>query len=368
MSAELGLRILGPVTAERDGSVISIGAAQRRALLALLVLNRNRVVTTHEIVDALWEQNPPAGALGSIQVAVSGLRSALGDRGVPGRTVVHTEPAGYRLTIAPSAVDESRFQRQLNDAESAIASGELPAAARSLRLALGEWTGPALQDLRGRRFADVAAAGLDEQRIAVLELRIDVDLRLGQHQRVSAELSELVRRHPLREGLWALHLLALYRCGRQADALTAYQLLRHHLDDELGIEPGSQLRALHSSILNQDPALLALGPAAGSAATVQALPSTLVAALIDPSGAGHTLGVLTRLGRGPANHIVIDDPQASRQHAVIAETAAGYALTDLNSTNGTRVNGVLALTPTALDHDDVISIGAYDLVFRIDAG
>ena len=243
-------RLLGSVQVLRAGATIEIGGRQRRALLALLLAHHDRVVSVSEIVAALWDEAPPATAVASIQNAVSALRAALGG---PGGAILRTTAAGYQLQTDPGTLDMDRFRQAIQDASSALRADDSAAAAAHYRRALGQWSADALQDLRGMRFADEIGGALDEERLAGIEARIGADLRLGREQELVGEMTGLVRRFPLRERLWAHHcLLVLYRIGRQADALVAFQDVRRRLNEDLGVEPGSVLQDLHSAILRQD--------------------------------------------------------------------------------------------------------------------
>jgi DNA-binding SARP family transcriptional activator len=228
-------RILGPIeVVGDDGRPIALPARKIRALLALLLLDANRSVSTDRLVDELYEERPPATATKTEQVYVSQLRKALGaDR-------IDTRGNGYALRVEPGEVDVERF-RQL------VADGRP-------REALALWRGPALADVE-ERFATTAASSLEEQRLAALEQRIDEDLDRGKHAALVGELEQLVAAHPLREGLRAQLMLALYRSGRQAEALAAYRDTRRTLADELGLEPSEELRELEQAILRQDRAL-----------------------------------------------------------------------------------------------------------------
>jgi DNA-binding SARP family transcriptional activator len=225
-------RILGPLEVLENGRQIELGGAKQRALLAILLLHANEVVSTDRLIDALWEDEAPANGRKTLQVYVSQLRKALGK----GR--VETRPPGYVLRVEGDELDLARF-RQL------VEAGEH-------RQALALWRGTALADFAYQRFAQAEITVLDELRLACLENRIETDLAAGRQAAVVGELEALVEAHPLRERLREQLMLALYRSGRQAEALDAYQDARQALVEELGIEPGRSLRALQKSILAQD--------------------------------------------------------------------------------------------------------------------
>jgi len=229
-------RILGPLeVVGDDGRTISLPAPKVRALLALLLLNRNRVVPSDVLIDELWDEQPPATAAKTLQVYVSQLRKALGaDR-------VETAHGGYRLRVDAGEVDVDSFEQLVADGRP--------------RDALALWRGPALVDVRGEHFARAAAERLEEARLAAIEGRIDAELDAGRHAALVGELEQLAEEQPLRERLRAQLMLALYRSGRQAEALEVYRRTRERLADELGLEPGEELRELEQAILRQDPAL-----------------------------------------------------------------------------------------------------------------
>jgi DNA-binding SARP family transcriptional activator len=239
-------RILGPLEVlGDDGRPVALPPAKPRALLVLLLLNRNRTVRTDMLVDQLWDERPPATATKTVQVYVSQLRKGLGDR-------LQTRPGGYELRVGDGELDADRFERLAGEGE--------------YRDALELWRGPALDDVRGEAFARSAAERLEEARLAALEDRIDADLDAGRHAVLVGELEQLVEEHPLRERLRGQLMLALYRSGRQAEALDVYRRTRTLLADELGLEPSPELRELEQAILRQDQALRRERPAATAAA------------------------------------------------------------------------------------------------------
>jgi DNA-binding SARP family transcriptional activator len=244
-------RLLGPLEAVVDGAPVRLAAEKPRALLALLLLNRNRVVPTERLVDELWGEEPPARATKALQVYVSQLRKALG----PERLV--TRPPGYELRVDEGELDVARFESLVAAAREQLSAGNAKAAAKGLREALELWRGPALREFRSEPFAEFAAARLEDQRLAAVEDRIQAELDSGEAARVVPELEELVAAEPLRERPRELLMLALYRAGRQADALDLYRRTRDLFVNELGIEPGPGLRELEQAVLRQDTALRA---------------------------------------------------------------------------------------------------------------
>ena len=242
--------ILGPLVLWNDGSEVPIGAPKQRALLALLLLRRGELVPTEVLVEDLWpDRTAPATAVKAVQVYVSQLRKALR------KGVLETHPAGYALHLEPDALDAARFEGLLERGRRLLADGEALRAKEVVVEALGLWRGPALAEFRYDDFARDEIARLDGLRLVALETRLEADLALGRHAEAIPEIEALVREYPLRETLRRLLMLALYRAGRQADALAAYQDARTALVEELGIEPSESIRQLEAAILRHDSAL-----------------------------------------------------------------------------------------------------------------
>jgi len=256
-------RVLGPLEVEADDGPIALGGPKERLLLALLLARPNQVVSVEALVRGLWGEQPPSTAAKTLQSHVKRLRRVLEPgraRGAVGEVLVTREP-GYLLWVAPGALDAARFEELTAKARRTLADGAAAAAGSMLREALGLWRGQAFEEFLDADVAVAEADRLAELRLVALEDRIEADLRLGSHRELVAELEGLVRKYPLRERLWAQLLLALYRAGRQADALLAYQRARSVLVEELGIDPGAELRRLHGAILAQDPGLELPAPA-----------------------------------------------------------------------------------------------------------
>src|SRR5215211_1467346 len=249
MAPMVEFSVLGPVEAAVEGRTVALAAEKPRALLAILLLSRNRVVSVSHLIDELWGEAPPETAAKALQVYVSQLRKAIGaDR-------VVTRPPGYSLRVDDGELDLDRFERLVHEGRELLAAGDAEPAAERLSGALELWRGPALAEFAAEPFARDAGARLEELRVAALEDRIDADLTLGRHAGLVSELEELVARNPFRERLRAQLMLALYRSGRQADALDAYRRTRETLVGELGIEPGAELQELERAILRQDRSL-----------------------------------------------------------------------------------------------------------------
>jgi DNA-binding SARP family transcriptional activator len=238
----LEFRILGPLEVESERGPVTVGGQQQRALLTVLLLEAGRVVATDRLVDVLWGENAPRTATTSLQNSISRLRRELGP------DVLETRAPGYVLRVDPLRVDARRFELMLRDARRASADER-----RSLlQDALDLWRGPALSEFAFEQFAQAEIRRLEELRLVALEERIDTDLELGSHGDVVGELEGLVGEHPLRETFCRQLMLALYRSGRQAEALDAYQAARGRFVDELGIEPGPELRRLQAEILRHE--------------------------------------------------------------------------------------------------------------------
>jgi DNA-binding SARP family transcriptional activator len=263
-------RILGPLEVWHDGRAVTLSGARQRTLLAILLLHAGEVVPSDRLMDDLWGEKQPAAGHTALRVRVSQLRKALG----PGGELLVTQPPGYALRIQPSQLDLSRFEHMVADGERALSAGEPERAVELLGEALGLWRGAPLADLPYAPFAQAPVVRLDELRLAALELRIDAELTLGRHRRLAGELQALVTEHPLRERLCGQLMLALYRDGRQADALAAYSASRTRLVEQIGIEPGPPLQELQRRILAQDHELARdEAPAARPARSILALPS-----------------------------------------------------------------------------------------------
>jgi DNA-binding SARP family transcriptional activator len=249
-------RILGPLEIRSERGAVALGGTKPRAVLAMLLLHANEPVSAERLALALWGKDSPAEAVRTVRVHVSRLRKALGDE-----EIVTTTPAGYCLRVLPGELDADCFARLADEGRQALAAGHHEHAAAVLREALTLWRGPPLADLRGEAFAAAEIRRLEELRSAATELAIELDLAQGRHREAVAELEAILPEHPLREHLHALRILALYRSGRQADALEAYLEARTTLVETIGVEPGAELRRLHEAVLRQDSSLELPGPA-----------------------------------------------------------------------------------------------------------
>jgi DNA-binding SARP family transcriptional activator/streptogramin lyase len=248
-------RILGPLEVVHEDRPVPLGEGRQRSLLALALLHRNEIVSSERLIDELWEGRPPPSAAKIVQKYVSQLRRAFHANGIgEASELLVTRGRGYMIRVAPDQIDADRFERLLR--ESREIRGAYPdAALEKVREALAVWRGPALADVELGPQARAEIARLDDLRLTALEERIDADLSHGRHAELVSELEALVGKHPLRERFRAQLMLALYRCGRQAEALELYRQTRRLLNDELAIEPSNELRRLEQAILRQEPAL-----------------------------------------------------------------------------------------------------------------
>ena len=242
-------RILGPLEVWDGGAEVSLGGPKPRALLAVLLLHPNEVVSVDRLIDELWGEDSPGDAAAALRVNVSRLRKTLP------QDVLTTRSPGYVIRVEPDELDLHHFERLVEDGRGLLERGLAAEASKRLRDALSLWRGPALADFAYESFAHAAIARLEEIRLSAVELRIDADLALGRPDELVGELEALVAEHPLRERLRRCLMTSLYRSGRQAEALDAYQDARRTLAVELGIDPSPALQELERAILRQDPSL-----------------------------------------------------------------------------------------------------------------
>jgi YVTN family beta-propeller protein len=326
-------RVLGDLEVVKDGQALPLGPHQQRAVLAVLVVSAGEVVSSDRLIEAVWGERPPATAAKTVQVYISRLRKTLNgaqpDAAASDGLIV-TVDRGYVLRVDPEHVDARVFERLLERGRAAFADGEFDAAATLLREALGLWRGAPLADFTFDAFAAGEIARLQELRLEALEIRIDADLALGRHAALVGELEALTTGHPLRERLRAARMLALYRCGREPEALAVYRDTRRTLVDELGMEPSPALRELHDAILRQDPALkppAAPRPIAGGEAPGRRRRRVAVVAAVVGlvGGVAAVIALLASDGGGApvdvaANHVAVIDPGSRR---LVGDVAVG---------------------------------------------
>ncbi len=329
--------ILGPLEVSTAGGRLPLGSPQQRALLADLLLHANEVVPRDRLIDDLWGDAPPGTATKIVQLYVSALRKALD----PERRMLVTEAPGYRLIVDPEQLDASSFERLAAEGRRALAAGDPAAGADRLRAALALWRGPALADVADAEFARADAARLEELRLAALEDRIEAELALGRHAELAGELEGLVRRHPLRERLRAQQMLALARSGRQAEALGAYRDARRAFVEELGLEPGPELREAERAILAQAPEAVAAVAGAAQAPTRKTVTAVFVeltvAAPLDPELAARAVAEAT-----------VHSVDSLERHGTRVEHAAG-SLVALFGVPRVREDDALRALRAALD-------------------
>jgi DNA-binding SARP family transcriptional activator len=368
-TTRLGFGLLGPLLLTVDGTPAALGTPKQRAVLAVLLINRNRVIGMDALIDAVWNENPVPAARATIHTHVSNLRRVLGSES---SSVLASAAPGYRLSVAPADCDLDRFVTEKAAGLRAAADGRFERAATHLSAALAEWRGPVLDDLRAFAFADTFAAALAEDLVLVQTSHAEAEIACGRAATVIRDLEELAAEHPYREPVWAQLMTAYYVSERQSDALDAYRRLRTVLAEDLGIDPGPTLSALHARILRQERLDIRQAAMATAVRTVSSgRPAdgrgSAVAALRDAAGRRYPLQpAATRIGRLPDNDIVLDDVDVSRHHAVIIDTGSSFVITDLRSANGIEVQHRRLHPSATLNHGDHIRICGYRFTFEID--
>ncbi|GAA1974400.1 AfsR/SARP family transcriptional regulator [Kitasatospora viridis] len=357
-SAVLRFQVLGPVQAWRDEHALSLGSPQQQAVLSTLLLHRGRPVTTQELVDGLWGDRPPPQAVAALRTYISRLRTVIEpdrETRAPARLLVSVRD-GYALHVAEDSLDASRFDSLLAEAAQNRQAGNLEKAHQLLSAAVGLWSGHPLAGLPGP-FAEAQRLNLVELQIAAREERCAVALEIGLHAESVSELNHLTTEHPLRERLRELLMLALYRSGRQAEALNVYAATRKLLIDELGVEPGAGLAAMHSRILSADPTLTEPRVAATEAAhqAVAAPPAQLPADVSDFSGRSELVSDLRGLLRSASGQAVVVSSLAGIggvgkttlavhvAHSVRSEFPDGQLYVDLRGVSATPADPTVVL-------------------------
>ena len=326
------VRILGPFQLEDGGQEITIGGARQRAVLADLLLNANEVVPSERLLVDLWSEDSPASAANALQAAISRLRRVL----PPGRLI--TAAPGYALRIFPAELDAKRFEQLISEGRDALGGGAPATAARMFDQALSLWRGPPLADFRYEPFAQAEMARLEELQLTCLEERIEAHLVLGSVGALTAELRRLVSEYPLRERLRGQLMLALYRGGRQAEALEGYREFRIALQVDLGLEPSPGLRELEAAILRQDPLLSRPSTTPGTALARRPVTVLCVAQQME-SGSGTALD--------PEAHEVVNARSVSALTAVLERYGGKLAISA-----GERLMGVFGVA--SLHEDDAL--------------
>ena len=374
-NAGLQFGVLGPLQLRAGGALVPLGAPKQRAVLAMLVMNRNRAVSVEALIDAVWDQSPVPAARTSIHSYVSNLRRLLNSGSRDPNRVLASVPPGYQLNVADADCDLGRFVTEKNAGVHAAAARRFEDASTYLSAALTEWRGPFLDDLREFSFVDMFATALSEVRVAVQTALAEAEIACGRADAMIPRLEVLSAEHPYRERLWAQLITAYYVAERQSDALNAYRRLKTNLAENLGIDPGPTVRGLHERILRQEPldttqtaqttathAVVNLGPHTATMAGLSA-----IAELRGSDGKRYRLDASNRIGRRPDNDIVLDDDDVSRYHAVVIDTGGSFVISDLRSTNGVDVGGRRIRGSATLADGDHIRIGGYEFIFEIRA-
>lgn len=361
---------LGPLHATVAGTQVTLGPRKQRAVLAMLVINRNRVVSSAALLAAVWGLSATAETRASLHTYVSNLRRALTDAGADGPAVLTGTSAGYCLRVSDDACDIGRFAEQKAAGIRAATAGRFEEAAGHLSAAVAEWRGRVLEDLPDFDFVDAFAAALAEDDITVHIARAEAEIVCGRAPTVIGELEALAAEHPYREQLWAQLITAYYASERQSDALDAYRRLNAALAADLGVGPGPSIRALHERILRQE--VVDVRRAALTAAQTLDRRSTATgrwtaARLRTPAGEVHPVnGAATRIGRLVDNDVVLDGLDVSRHHAVLSDTGTAFVITDLRSSNGVYVDGSRVRGSVMLADGDRIRICGHEFLFEIE--
>lgn len=313
------VRLLGPIAIEGNGAKATLGGSQRRAVVALLALAEGRVVSVDALVEALWGERPPPTAVNTVQVHVSALRKALALVSDEGKEAIVREGSGYRLAVSPTSLDHVRFIRLTNEGQVLLSRGDAAHARAVFAQALALWRGPALADFEYEEWAQPEARRLDDLRLSCLEGRIEAELASGRHSQLVGELEALVAEHPERERFTAQLLLALYRSGRQTEALDVYQRARARLVNELGIDPSPELQALNRGILNQDETLIS--PVRTDAPLVK-LPAAPTPIVGRHSEQAELIAILSEEG---ARLVTVTGPGGVGKTRLAVEAASGLA-------------------------------------------
>lgn len=358
MTDGLDVAILGALRVSLDGRTVPLAGPRQRSVIASLALRPNRIVSAGTLVAEVWGEDAPEGAGHSLQQQISSLRKLLGRSDV----LVTSDP-GYVLVVRE--LDADRFERAARAGADAVAAGRPHDGLTQLDDALECWTGPVLADVDPSDAILAASTRLDELRVVAQEDRVDALLALGREREAVTALEPLVTEHPYRERLRAQQMLALYRSGRQSDALAAYGEARTALVEGLGIEPSPRLRELEQMVLEQSDRL-ELGAArqpdvALATYRAEAGPAALLE-LPDGQSVMLTEGTVL-VGRDPSAPVRLVDSRVSRRHAEIVTLGGESAVVDAGSTNGTFVNGD-AVTRATLRDGDVVSIGGVELTYR----
>lgn len=376
--AQDGVRfgILGPVEMCVTGDVVPLGTPKQRAALATLVIHRNRIVGIDELISAVWGTDAPKGARHTLHTYVSNVRRLAARPGIDVHAVLAAVPPGYRLSVPDNDCDLGRFIVNRTNGVNAAAAGRFEEASGLFTAALSEWRGPVLGDLRDFTFFDAFVTALDEDKLMTQLAHAKSEIACGRPLSVIRVLESLAAEHPYREPLWAQLIAAYYLGDHQSEALAAYHRLRTALAEDLGIDPGSAVRSLYARILRQEP-LDVLGAAQSHADETMKTFRDHVAphadhadgpVLLGADGSCHpVLAMTTRIGRSPANDIVLGDPKVSRYHAAVIDTGSSFVIADLQSANGVYLQGRRIHAGATLANGDVVRIGDHRFAFEVAA-
>lgn len=369
----LAFGVLGPLQMRISGTEMPLGTPKQRAVLAMLVINRNRPVSIESLLGAAWQQGPPAGARASLHSYVSSLRRLIASGGIDARAALVSAPPGYRLNANEIDCDLGRFAIEKNAGVQAAAAAHFETASRHFAAALAEWRGPVLEDLRDFPFVDAFAAALTEDKLYTHTARAEAEIACGRWYAVIGELEGLIIEHPYHEPLWAQLITAYYLSERQSEALDAFGRLKAILADDLGIDPGRTVQELQARILRQEPLDVKKAAQRTAARAVTSLQQrttvhggSVIARLVGASGHNYPLtAAATTIGRQADNDIVLGDASVSRHHAVVIDTGTNWVITDLRSANGVKLRQQRIRGTATLTDGDRIGIGGHEFTFEI---
>jgi SARP family transcriptional regulator, regulator of embCAB operon len=368
----IDFQVLGPLRVLRDGTELSLRGDKPRAVLALLLMRRNRLVPAAVFAEEIWGRDV-ADVQANLQVVISNVRRTLGPpadttAADSGRRYIRTAPAGYSISIAEEQYDLERFRRLRAEGNTARASRRAADAARAYASALAEWSGErGLEDLGGLAFADAFAQTMEQELLSVLQARIDADLACHRHQELLGELHGLTRRHPLNDILRGQLIVALTRSGRSVDAAEEYHRFREQYEREMDSTVPESLRRIWGSVSRGEQMPDQYGSSPSSTGDGRTLVddglARLRGELVHRNGTRTDVTGQVTIGRGECD-VVLPDAKVSKRHAVISPTPDGFVISDVHSTNGTFVNGGPVVLPQLLAHLDRIRLGDTELTFR----
>ena len=368
---EVQFGLLGPLDLRLNHNSVPLGTPKQRAVLAVLIINRNRPVAIDKLIDAVWGSEPPVAARPNVHSYVSNVRRLVSAAGIDPHGVVAKAPNGYRVIAADSQCDLARFLAARDAGLNAAAAGQFEKASTSLAAALAEWRGPALEDLQDFAFAEEFARVQAENKLSATIAHAEAEIACGRAGSIIGGLEALTTEYPYREPIWGHLITAYYLNGLQADALDAYHRLKRVLADDLGIDPGAQVRALFNRVLRQLPLNVHKAAKSNAEKTILAIDAgnsstdAPAAALVDSTGRRHPLaGRATRIGRSRDNDIVVADPLVSRHHAVVVDNTTHFDLIDLGSANGVYILGERISGSAVLNDGDRVSFGEQQYSFQ----